>query len=151
MVGKSLREPLRCPIIESMNDNAPNRARGCEHGRSAIAEGYGSYSGEVRICAGDAWDMGWIQNGWPPEFSNRPGAVNAPGDRPFNRWFSGPPDAGLLVDCECACVCSWNGPFGAVSAAQGVLRCPRCQEEGHPPAGRWKADIMNALPTDLRW
>lgn len=139
------------PDRQFMDQKLANRAKGCEHGRSALAEGYGSGGGAERICAGDAWQAGWIQHGWPPEFSNWPGAVNEPGERPFNRWFTGPPAPDLLVDCESACVCSWNGPFSNVSADLGILRCPRCQEGEHPPVGRWKADIMNVPPTDLRW
>jgi hypothetical protein len=115
-----------------MDDKFRDWPRGCEHGRSVLALGYSHLSGEYRICAGDAWQTGAIQNGW----------------RDFEE---GPPDPNLPVDCECACSCTWNGPFGVVSAAQGVLRCLRCQDEGHPPVGRWKADIMNTRASDLRW
>jgi hypothetical protein len=142
------------PMLDhpAMADRFKDWPRGCEHGRSVLALGFGSGGGEIRICAGDAWQSGWIENGWPPGFArDTPMDAEERRNAPFNRWFTGPPAPALPVDCECACVCSWNGPFDVVSADAGVLRCPRCTSLGHPPVGRWTADIMGTRPADLRW
>ena len=52
----------------------------CQHDRVVLAWGGSMRGGEDRYCAGDAWEHGWIQNGWPPiEPANEQGAPR--------RWF----------------------------------------------------------------
>lgn len=48
------------PDHSMVDDMAALQAQACEHGRSALAEGFGSFGGGQRICAGDAWESGWI-------------------------------------------------------------------------------------------
>jgi hypothetical protein len=118
----------------------------CEHDRVVLAWHDSTLGGETRLCAGDAWVAGYIQHGWPPVMpSNDKGPRRwfGLGPRrdlnPFRQVFTGEPYPGLPVECECACGCPWHGAWGEVSAEEGVLRCPDCQTQGHPPVGRWAA------------
>ena len=58
----------------------------CEHDRVVLAWSDSTSSGEDRYCAGDAWEYGWIQGGWPPR---------APSDAPPGprSWFGLRPPA----------------------------------------------------------
>jgi len=120
----------------------------CEHDRVALALHDSTLGGDVRFCAGDAWDAGWIQDGWPaPRSKDEVGprrwfglgprrAIN-----PFRQEFTGEPPPSLPVECECACGCSWRGTWGDVNAEEGVMCCPGCHEQGHPAVGRWAAAL----------
>ena len=116
----------------------------CQHDRVVLGWGDSTLGVEDRYCAGRAWEFGWIQHGWPPvkPSNEEEGLRRWFGLRPpsrgrdqFNQVFTGEPDPSLPVECECACACTWHGTWGEVSAEDGVLRCPGCLAQGHPPVG----------------
>ena len=100
-------------------------------GRAALLMERTTHSGEYDwYNAGHAWTNRWWQDDdWPEALlwgDNR-------GERTWLRECSGPPDPALLVDCECACECSWRGRLDETDHEGGVLRCARCVAAGHRP------------------